>query len=228
MPSLELVVELLADEAGELVDQVVDVDEVERAHALSDQAGGLVEQGDVVLDLIRCVRPLHLDDDLIAVRQHRAVHLADRRRRDRRLAELEERLLERQSQLLLDHLAHLRERERRHVVLEAAELGDDVRGDDIRPRREQLAELDERRTELVEHLAQVPSTLGAGSGLGARLDPRGPRQHVGELVPLEEVAEAVPDRDLGDLGETADLARAGTRRHLGSVPRGARYSHRPR
>ena len=30
------------------------------------------------------------------------------------------------------------------------------------PRREQLAELDERRAELVEHLAQVPAALGAG------------------------------------------------------------------
>jgi hypothetical protein len=98
---------------AKLVDEVVDVDEVERAHALPDQAGGLIEQRDVVLDLIRRVRPLHLDDHLVAVRQHRAVHLADRRRRDRRLAELEERLLERQAQLLLDHLAHLCERERR-------------------------------------------------------------------------------------------------------------------
>ena len=96
------------------------------------------------------------------------------------------------------------------------------------PRREQLAELDERRTELVEHLAQVPPRSEPVADIGPDLDPRRPRQQVRELVPLEEIAEAVPDRDLGDLGETADLARAGTRRHVGSVPRGGRYSHRPR
>ena len=171
VPRLELVVELLADEARELVDEVVDVDEVERADALPDQAGGLVEEGEVVLDLTRRVRPLHLDDDLVAVRQHRPVHLADRRGCDRRLAELDERLLERQAELALDDLAHLRERERAHVVLEPAQLGDDVRRDDVGPGREQLAELDERRAELVEHLPQVPPALRAGGRFGARARP---------------------------------------------------------
>ena len=94
---LEPVVELLADRARELVDEVVDVDEVERADTLPDQAGSLVEEGEVVLDLTRRVRALHLDDDLVAVRKDRPVHLADRRGRDRRLVELDERLLERQA-----------------------------------------------------------------------------------------------------------------------------------
>ncbi len=226
MTRFELVVELLADEARELVDEVVDVDEVERTHALPDQARGLVEEGEVVLDLARRVRTLHLDDDRVAVRQDRTVHLADRRGRDRRLAELQERLLEREAQLVLDDLAHLGEGERRHVVLEPAQLGDDVRRDDVGPGREQLAELDERRTELVEHLPQVAPALGAHRGVRARLDPSPPGQQVGQLVPLEEVAEAVPDCHLRDLREAADLARARSRRHPGSVPRGVRNSHR--
>ena len=222
VPRLELVVELLADEARELVDEVVDVDEVERAHALPDDPRRLVEQREVVLDLARRVRALHLDDDGVAVRQHRAVDLPDRRRGNRRLAELEERLLDRQAELVLDHLAHLRERKRRHVVLEAAELGDDVRRHDVGPRREQLAELDERRAELVEHLAQVPARAPSRRPARVRLDARRPRQQVGQLVPLEEVAEPVPDRDLRDLGEPADLARARSSRHRRSVPRGER------
>ena len=219
VPRLELVVELLPDEARELVDEVVDVDEVERADALPDQAGGLVEEGKVVLDLTRRVRPLHLDDHLVAVREHRPVHLADRRGCDRRLSELDERLLERQAEFAFDDLPHLRERERAHVVLQPAQLGDDVRRDDVGPGREQLAELDERRPELVEHLAQVPPALRAGGRLGARLDPRRPRKNVGELVALEEVAEAVPDGHLRDLREPAHLARARSSRHPGSVPR---------
>src|SRR4051795_6619181 len=38
-----------------------------------------------------------------------------------------------------------------------------------------------------------------------------PREEVGQAVALEEVAEAVPDGDLGDLGESPDVAggRAG-------------------
>ena len=59
------------------------VDEVERADALLDHPRRLVEQREVGLDLPRRVRPLHLDDHLVAVRERRAVHLADRGRRDR-------------------------------------------------------------------------------------------------------------------------------------------------
>src|SRR5581483_9446413 len=71
------------------------------------------------------------------------------------------------------------------------------------------AELDERRAELVQHLAEV---LAAARAHGRdRLDPLAleqldaaarrarPRQEVGEAVRLEEVAEPVPDGDLGDL-----------------------------
>ena len=66
----------------------------------------------------------NLDDDLVTVRKHRTVHLADRRSRDRGLAELEERLLEREPQVLLDHRTHLSEGEWRHVVLKAPQLRD--------------------------------------------------------------------------------------------------------
>ena len=78
--------------------------------------------------------------------------LADRRGRHRHRVELEEQPLDRLAEALLDHLRRLLVRERRDVVLEAAELGDDVRRQDVRPHREELAELDERRAELVEHL----------------------------------------------------------------------------
>ena len=93
--------------------------------------------------------------------QRRAVHLADRRRGERHLVELGEQPLDRLAELLADRPLDIGERERPHVVLKAAQLGDDVRRHDVGPRREQLAELDERRAELVEHLAQVPAARGA-------------------------------------------------------------------
>ena len=171
MARLELVVELLPDEARELVDERVRVDEVERPDALLDHARGLVEQRQVGFDLTRRVRALHLDDDLVAVRERRAVHLTDRGGGNRLLVEADERLLDRQAELFLDHDPNLREGERADVVLEAAQLGDDVRRDDIGTRGEQLAELDERRPELVEHLAEVPAALRSDRSIGARLPP---------------------------------------------------------
>ena len=155
VPALEPVVELLADLPRELVDERVRVDEVERAHALLHELRRLVEQHEVGLDLPRRTRALDLDRDELPVRERRAVHLADRRRRDRRRIEVEEEALDRVAEIFLDHALGLLERERPHVVLEAAQLGDDVRRHDVGTRREQLPELHERRAELVEELTQM-------------------------------------------------------------------------
>jgi hypothetical protein len=141
------------------------------------------------------------------------VHLSDRRRRDRLLAELEEQLLDRQAELLGDDSLDVRERERPDIVLELAELGDDVGRDDVRARRQQLPELDEGRAELVEHLPQVLTALRDGAVLrDEHLLTQ--RQQVGQAVGLEEVAEAVANRDLRDLRDPADVAtlRAGGHR----------------
>ena len=88
------------------------------------------------------------------------MYLADRRCRDRRLVELGEELLDGELELFADDALDVRVRERAHVVLELLQLLDDVRRDDVGPRREQLAELDEGRAELVEQLAQVLAALG--------------------------------------------------------------------
>ncbi len=214
VPSFARVVELAADLLRELVDELVRVDEVEGADAFLDHAGGLVEQREVGVDLARRVGPLHLDRDAVPVRQDGAVHLADRGRRDRPLLELDEELLELEPELALDDLAHRGERHGPHVVLEPAQLGDDVRRHDVGAGREQLPELDERRAELVEQLAQADAACGTFLRLGRRPVP--PREQVGQLVAFEEVAEAVPDRDLRDLREPAEVP-AGRLRHRRQV-----------
>ncbi len=156
---LEPVVELLSNRAREFVHERLGVDEVERAHALLREPSGLVHQVQVALDLAVGPRTLNLDDDVAAVRKRRPVDLADRRRRRRDRIELLEEALDRLAELGADHVLHLLVRERRDVVLEPAELGDDVRRENVRPHREQLAELDEGRAELVEHLPQVAAAL---------------------------------------------------------------------
>ncbi len=100
------------------------------------------------------------------------MHLADGRGRDRRLVELEEELVDREPELLFDDLLRLLEGERRDLVLERLQLEDDVRRDDVRPRREELAELDEGRAELVEHLAQARWPRGEPSDSTSTSAPR--------------------------------------------------------
>ena len=102
VPCLVLVVELQADRARELVDERDGVDELERADALADETRRLIEQLEVGLDLAGRGRPLHLHHHALAVRKGRAVHLADRGRRDRPLLEVEEGLLDPQTEVLFD------------------------------------------------------------------------------------------------------------------------------
>ncbi len=98
--SLLPVVELLAHRAGELVDEALRVDEVERADAILGDLRRLVEQRQVGLDLPRRRRALHLHRDAPAVWQHGRMHLTDRGGGDRLLGELEEQALDRLTELL--------------------------------------------------------------------------------------------------------------------------------
>ena len=141
------------------------------------------------------------------------MHLADRRGGDRHLVEREERLLERQAELLLDHPPHVGERERRHVVLQAPELGDDVGRHHVGTGREQLTELDEGRAELVEHLPQAPAAVGE---LGV----------VVAAPAVDQIAEAVAGGDAADLGEPADPSLGFRRRHPSHCGRGSRATAR--
>ena len=98
------------------------------------------------VDLALGVGPLHLDHHLLPAGQPRAVHLADRGRGDRHLVELLEDLLDGQAELLpRSPGAPASNGSGLGVVLQAAQLGQDVRRHDVGPRREQLAELDEGR-----------------------------------------------------------------------------------
>ena len=158
---LEPVVELLADRARELVDELARVDEVERADALLARAArpgrgargrprsGAARSGRCTLtatrrpfgSVARCTWPIDAAASGVGSNSVKSCSI--------------ERL-----EVFADHALDVRVRERPDVVLEAAQLGDDVRRDDVGPRREQLAELDEGRAELVEHLAQVLAALG--------------------------------------------------------------------
>jgi hypothetical protein len=203
VPGLGAVVELAGDGASELVDELDGVDELQLADAALDDAGDASEQLDVGLDLTAGVGTLHLDGHLAAGVQLGEVHLADGRGGDGLGVELGEQLVDGALQLSADDLLDLLVGKGRDGVLEEAELGDHLGRDHVRADGEQLAELDEGRAELVEHLAHVAATGGHG--------------HVDRIVlaartPLEGVAEAVPRGHVRDLAQTGGL---GTPAHAG-------------
>ena len=150
--------------------------------------------------------------------------LADRGSGERLAVELDEEALDRLAELLVDDALDLLVRERAHVVLEPAQLGDDVRRQHVGPHREELAELDEGRAELVEELAEVLAALRRRA-VDEHFAVATARQEVGQLVALEEVAEAVPDGDLGDLRQPAEVASL--RRRLGHDPKCSTRAEKP-
>ncbi len=76
-----------------------------------------LEQAEVAEDLLARGRPLDLDHDAVAVLETRAVHLADRSRREWLRVDALEDVLPRHLQLLLHHGHDLGLGERRHLVL---------------------------------------------------------------------------------------------------------------
>ena len=159
-------VELAPQRVGEVLHERRDVDGAAQRLALERLLGEELEQTEVAGDLLSRARPLHLDDDVLAVLERRAVHLADRPGRERRRLDRLEDVLPRHLQLLFHHVDDLGLGQRRDVVLQLRELVDDVGRDEVRPRREDLTELRERRAELFERGAQ-PSRAVCGRRCGA-------------------------------------------------------------
>ena len=82
--------------------------------------------------------------------------LRDRRRRERLRVDHGEVL---EADVALDHRPDALERHGRDVVDELAELVDVDVGEQVGPRREQLAQLDVRRAELLERLPELDRSL---------------------------------------------------------------------
>ena len=143
-------VELAAEMGLELIGERLHLNEPGRLGVALGEGGQSAEQLQVERDLLLDPRPSHLDDDLAARAQQRSVDLRDRRTCERLLVEPSEDV---QADVLVDDPARLRERERRHVVDELAELLDVDVGEKVRPRGEQLAELHVGGAELLERPA---------------------------------------------------------------------------
>ena len=109
--------------------------------------------------------------------------------------------------------------ERRDVVLQLAQLGDDVLGDEVGARRADLAELDERRAEPLEGVAQPQPERLAGVVLGPQ--PPVHRREPAQTRDVERVVEALVDEDADDLAVSLEVL---VRRHPSGGGRSAAYS----
>ncbi len=192
----DAVVELAPDRPRELIDQGDQVDERQAVDAVLEQAGELVQQLDVGVDLALGVGALHLDDHLVPAGQPCPMDLADRGRGDGLLVELGEDLFDAQPELGLDDPPDIGERLGPGTVLQLAQFLNDVGRNDVRPRRHQLPELDEGGPQLVEHVPE-PSAPRPGNlrGVGGRLGGR----------PAEQLPEAVARGDLGNLTDAREV-----------------------
>ena len=114
---LQFIVELLDDPLAHLVRERL------RVELWCDPADEAEDQSQVLqVGLNRAVDPriLDLDGYLLAI-DRRPIHLSNRRRRDRLLVELVEHAAQRLAEVLLDHLAHVLERDRRRGIAQLRE-----------------------------------------------------------------------------------------------------------
>jgi hypothetical protein len=169
--------------------------------------------------------PLHLDHHLGAVRQPRGVHLGDRRGGDRLRVDRGERLAGRPAQLGGQYAGDVGPRHRRRLVLQGGQLVGELGGQQLAPRGQHLAQLDEGHAALVQRRPQRPGQRAAAGRRG--------RSRAGAAA--QEPAQAVAQRDPDDRrvapgpgepapGTPGDLQRSrqrpGRQQHLEDHQRG--------
>ncbi len=152
-------IELLGDHLADLV--VVGVEALHRhenLHDAHDAADRLeIEPRDRV-----DVTMLHLDGDARAIFQIGLVHLPERRARDGPAFEAAEELIDRASEIGEDALLDVRERARRHLVLEALEARSKLLGEEVGHDAEELADFDEETLKLDDRALDAHRVLAMG------------------------------------------------------------------
>jgi hypothetical protein len=187
---LDLEVELFPQRLGEALRERHRAERTAPRGSAFQRAGQPDDDVEVPLDDQPDVRPLHLHHDVLPGLQPRPVDLRDGGRRQRRGAELGEHLARSRVQLAGQDCLDLVPRRRRDLVLQLAQLLDELDRQHVAPCRQHLAELDERHAALFERQPQ-----------GLREPRLGlPALALRRVAPAAEVRpETVPERDQGDL-----------------------------
>jgi hypothetical protein len=114
-----------------------------------------VQDLEIPLDKLAHVRTQNLDHDFASVFKRRRMNLRDRGGGERRHVEAAEQLSHRTPERFLDAGPRGLAGEGRHAILQLRELVRDVVREQVAPRRDHLAELDEYRPEILERPAQT-------------------------------------------------------------------------
>ena len=149
-------VELGAQMHLELVGQRSRLQQLCALRARLEQAGRRAQQREVEVDLLLDPGAAHLHDHVAAASQQRGVDLCDRRRRERLGIDADEDV---GRELLGDQALDLVEGHRGDVVDQLPELLDVGVREQIRPRGQQLPELDVGRPQLLEGAAELHRAL---------------------------------------------------------------------
>ena len=159
VPRLFAVIQLGHQRPAELLEHADRVHVPGGAAEPIEQRRDFVEGVEIFQDTVLDTGPLHLDRDPASAAEHGAVHLPERGRGDRRRIEFHEGLRHANAEFLLDNPFDIRIWKRSEVILQPRQRVEVGLRQQVRARREQLSELDERRTERLQI---------AGEGLGSR------------------------------------------------------------
>src|SRR5215208_53169 len=167
-----------------------------------EQGGEVTHELEVALHPARRLGPLHLDGHTLPATQHGPVDLPDARRTERHRVERGEQIIDGSLELTLDYLLGHPCRHGRSGVLELLELGEYSLREYVRACGENLPELDEGRSQVVEGAPQPDTKVGREELLQALLLPPVPSD-------VEDEAETMAHQNAADLGEAPEVPRPG-------------------
>ena len=145
-----LVIQFLRQRAAELRHHLDEVELLPGTGVLIEKSGDVLHRREIQGKSFANIRPLHLDGNTAAVPKFGAMHLPERRRRDRLHVECGEAFRQAHSEIVLNDALDLRERKRLDPILETAQGVQIGRRQQIGARREHLTELDECGAEPLE------------------------------------------------------------------------------
>ncbi len=203
----KLLVEVeLAEQAGlELLDDGHHAEQPHLVDAGFQQLGAEVEQVQVGAHRALDIRPLHLDHHLVALQRAGAVRLPDRCGAQRLGLEVREVLLERCAQRGLDLGARDVEGQARRIVLQRFERAGPLGRQQVPPRRQDLAELDEggaQRGQEPGEALRCAQRLQFGVGRGRTVE-----ELPAQGQARQQRAEAMARGDGGDAAQALDIAQ---------------------
>jgi hypothetical protein len=195
------VVELLRESPPEFRDRPHEVELPSRRCVVIEELGDVFHRREVLGETFADVRALYLDGHLASIAKFGAMHLAQRGGCERLGLECREPFRDAEPEIVLNQPLDIGKRKRLDAVLQPPEGFEVRRRQQVRARRQQLTELDERGTEALEIGREFLRfrIVALGKGLvGDCLVQSSARHEIRFAVLVEEVRDVlVPAQALG-------------------------------